>query len=392
MKTPLPEERAISIKDGLPVIPERLLLAHAKGQVLFVVGAGASKPAGLPDFKTLTKDVFEQYDLTIHKEISGKPIDDEQPLPIITNSQQAEINRFNSNEFDVALGMLERRMSINNEPSQIRETVFKLIRSKGPKPAKLHKALMKLSDRGAATSIVTTNYDLLLQAAAKKNKVATYSIGEIPRPSRNESFAGVFHIHGCLNKDPSKFSEIILTDEDFGEFYMRRRTIPDFIYDASRLFHLVFVGYRADDPPMKYLLNAIAADGKRFEDHKERFSFVGLDDKNPALSEEWRKRGITPITYDTTDNHVELLQLLENWAALSVHNGKEKVVESKLKRIVRKKRSEASESDVDLIDHLVRRASSDERIRLARIIAKNSTSMDWADAIVSIMNEPRVER
>ncbi len=111
-----------------------------------------------------------------------------------------------------------------------------------------------------------------------------------------------------------------------------------------------------------------------------------------SLAEEWRKRGITPITYDTTDNHVELLQLLENWAALSVHNGKEKVVESKLKRIVRKKRSEASESDVDLIDNLVRRASSDERIRLARIIAKNSTSMDWADAIVSIMNEPRVER
>ena len=42
--------------------------------------------------------------------------------------------------------------------------------------------------------------------------------------------------------------------------YYRYGYVPDFIYDAARLFHLVLVGYSANDPPMRYLLNAVAAD------------------------------------------------------------------------------------------------------------------------------------
>ena len=38
--------RKISLGDGLAAIPERLLLAHARGEVLFIVGAGVTKTAG----------------------------------------------------------------------------------------------------------------------------------------------------------------------------------------------------------------------------------------------------------------------------------------------------------------------------------------------------------
>ena len=55
-------------------------------------------------------------------------------------------------------------------------------------------------------------------------------------------------------------SDLVLTDQDFGEFYLRRRVVPDFIYDAARLYHLVLVGYSASDAPMRYLLNAEATD------------------------------------------------------------------------------------------------------------------------------------
>ena len=37
-------------------------------------------------------------------------------------------------------------------------------------------------------------------------------------------------------------------------------------------------GYSANDPPMKYLFDAIAADGSRFNDIKERFIFIASDD------------------------------------------------------------------------------------------------------------------
>lgn len=42
-------DRVISLGEGLPAIPERLLIAHARGEVLFIVGAGVSMspPANL---------------------------------------------------------------------------------------------------------------------------------------------------------------------------------------------------------------------------------------------------------------------------------------------------------------------------------------------------------
>jgi len=82
-----------------------------------------------------------------------------------------------------------------------------------------------------------------------------------------------------------------VTDQDFGEFYLRRRVVPDFIYDAARLFNLVLVGYTANDPPMRYLLNAVAADGTRFDDLKERFTFIGdVHPPDPVALEDWKGR------------------------------------------------------------------------------------------------------
>ncbi|MGO8658270.1 hypothetical protein ACC771_22150, partial [Rhizobium ruizarguesonis] len=77
-----------------------------------------------------------------------------------------------------------------------------------------------------------------------------------------------------------------MSDQDFGEFYLWRRVVPDFIYDAARLFHLVLVGYSANDPPMRYLLNAVAADGSRFDDLKERFTFFGTNAPDPVSLED----------------------------------------------------------------------------------------------------------
>jgi hypothetical protein len=389
----------ISLGSGLAAIPERLLLAHARGEVLFIAGAGISQPAGLPDFRGLVLKVYEHIDTAVHAALSSIRLTASNQWSAdrsrLTDQQSAEVERFIKGDYDVVLGMLERRMDGQSHgKSSVRKAVVSELRARGVKPAPIHQALMRLADRGGAVTIVTTNFDLLLEDAVKMSRpaVQTYALGGIPRPGRRDDFTGVLHIHGALDRNPARTSDLILTDQDFGEFYLRRRVVPDFIYDAARLFNLVLVGYSANDPPMRYLFNAVAADGMRFGDLEERFAFVGASEPDPVGLEDWKGRGITPIPYDTANDHLALRDALERWAALSASNRKRSLVDAEVKRIVRKNRGAAGDPDRDLFDHLIRRSDSKERVRLSALASKQKADLGWLDAITEIASEDNRER
>lgn len=388
------EDRVISLGPGLAPIPERLLLAHARGQVLFICGAGVSRPANLPDFRQLVLDVYQVLDTGVHAVLSGIPRSAHnqwQPnCNGLTERQSAEVRRFVVGDYDVVLGMLERRLDNQTRgDSQVRREVAACLRRGPNQPASLHRVLMRLADRGGTTTIATTNFDLLLEAAAKRlrTSVNTYSLGSIPRPGRQPEFAGVLHIHGALDRDIRRFSELVLSDQDFGEFYLRRRVVPDFIYDAARLFNLVLVGYSANDPPMRYLLNAVAADGSRFDDLKERFTFFGAETPDPIALEDWKARGITPICYDAKGAHSALQATLMRWADFSAINGKQGTIDATIRRIVRAPRIATPDEDRDLFDHLIRRSNASERVRLSGLASAANADFGWLDAIVRIGTE-----
>ena len=409
--------RTVPLGPGLPAIPERLLLAHARGEVLFVCGAGVSKSSGLPDFRELVLGVYKTLDSSVYEFLRCRELKPGAPLEFdcsqLNDTQRAEIKQFARRDYDVVLGMLERRLDgRTREDSKVRARVVDLLRSpetgseqptakqtndagvqekhstsSKARPSKVHKALIRLADRGGATTIVTTNFDLLLQEAAKSRKgpVQTYALGDIPRPSRRREFAGVFHIHGALSRKPHRFSDLVLTDQDFGEFYLRRRIVPDFIYDAARLFHLVLVGYSANDPPMRYLLNAVAADETRFDDLKDRFVFFGTDGDDPVALEDWKGRGIVPIPYPAPNHdHCMLSKILSRWAELSANNGKRRVIDKEVRRITKAARATASEADKGLFDHLFRRSDPMERVRLSELVSRAGAEPGWLDAMLTI--------
>ena len=409
--------RFIQLGPELPPIPESLLLAHARGEVLFVCGAGVSKSSGLPDFRELVCDVYRLLDPSVYEVLSRLDADYKEPSDSdfsgLDNKQRAEVRRFCQRDYDVVLGMLERRLDgrtrgdskvrskvvdilrfpngslrlANNEQSPQAEGLDDTTKSSKPRPSGVHKALMRLADRGGATSIVTTNFDLLLQEAARSLKVSmqTYTLGAIPRPSRRREFAGVFHIHGALSSRVKRISDLILTDQDFGEFYLRRRVVPDFIYDAARLFNLVLIGYSANDPPMRYLLNAVAADETRFDDLKDRYVFFGTSNHDPVELEDWKGRGIVPIAYPSPNHdHSILSNTLSRWAALSANNGSRRIIEKEARSIVKKERAKATEAEQGLFDHLYRRGDSSERTRMAQQVSEAGGDASWLDAMMRI--------
>ena len=379
--------RDILLGDGLAAIPESLLLAHARGEVLFVAGAGVSKSAGLPDFRGLVLKVYEELDPGVHSAISGQT--DLDPGNLL-DDQKAEIKRFQKCEYDIVLGMLERRLEGQTQPrSLVRQRVGRIIRQDGLQPAPIHRALMRLSGQGGEVRIITTNFDLLLEDAARRMRspVQTYALGGIPRPrpTGSQEFTGVMHIHGALDRNPRRTSDLILSDQDFGEFYLRRRSVSDLIYDAARLYSLVLVGYSASDPPMRYLLNAVSADRAHFGDLKELFIFVGMDREDPVELGDWRARGIIPVPYDVQDDdHTQLQETLVRWARFSALNGRQSRIDRELKQIVGIRRTEASDAERDFFDHIIRRSRPDERARLARLISRHKADLSWLDAIVEV--------
>ena len=118
--------RDIVLGQGLAPIPERLLLAHARGEILFVAGAGVSRSACLPDFRGLVIKVYKALDSTVYSVIS-----DDGPRSNLNAGQKAEVERFQRGEYDVVLGMLERRLegeASNRNP--VRQEVGAILRSR----------------------------------------------------------------------------------------------------------------------------------------------------------------------------------------------------------------------------------------------------------------------
>ena len=81
--------------DGGPDIPETLLRAHLAGEVVFVVGAGLSQNAQLPDFKTLVERVYRHLNLD---------------FPPSVADYAAEKDACDQLQWDRLLGMVDERV------------------------------------------------------------------------------------------------------------------------------------------------------------------------------------------------------------------------------------------------------------------------------------------
>lgn len=376
----------VYLRAGLPTLPEDLLLARDRGDVLFIIGAGASYPAPskLPDFGGLVADIYDLVDPSMSDAIKtvkmkGGPTWDKAPQ-LLSHQQRTELKFLCQREYDVVLGMLERR--IDGDPSKqstMRRAATDIL-AKTIEPNPIHNALIHLGQRFGQTLLVTTNFDRLLTEAAKRQRCShdSYALGEIPNPSRSTDFNGILHIHGKLPWKREKGSALILTDQDFGDTYLRRHSITSFLYDAARIFHLVLVGYSANDSPVRYLLNAIAADERHFVDLKPRYAFVGCDPSDERTAIEWQTRGITPIVYDRADDHKVLADLLVRWAEIIPDKRNQSSMRAHLKSLAALDPESVDGSAAQsFLRYYVRRSTPTEQTELAKIFSQKGCSPRW---------------
>ena len=118
-----------------------------------------------------------------------------------------------------------------------------------PEPTDLHRDLLRLYLDSGAVRIVTTNFDLLFNAAAQVVFSEAPELFKAPALPLGGSFNGVVHVHGSLYRP----HEMVLTDADFGRAYLTEGWARRFLVELFRSFTVMFVGYSHDDTVMKYL-------------------------------------------------------------------------------------------------------------------------------------------
>lgn len=300
------------LRGGGPDIPDELLSAQESGDVVFLCGAGVSKGAGLPLFEGLVQHVYEALG-----ETWGDP---------------AEDDARDQNQYDRVLRCLERRL-VDPDPNRGQEMRDRMLSSvanrltpTGDPDLSTHLAILGLS-RGpeGRIRVVTTNFDTLFERAwfaEHSQSLASHAGPAMPQP-RAAGFEGALHLHGriadCSIQPSLAQTALVLTSVDFGDAYLRSGWASRYLYDLVRAYTLVLVGYAANDPPLRYILEVLEADRQRFTDLNKVYAFAETDGCNEPVDRElWRAKGIEPILYNSEGNdHSALYDTIAEWHAYS---------------------------------------------------------------------------
>lgn len=275
---------------GGPEIPLEILEAQEDGTLVLFCGAGISMPAGLPSFKGLVDLVYQA---------------------LTTKRNPDEQAEWNAENFDRVLGLLERRFG----PAQVRAEVRKILATPASPQLDTHHAVLDLARDGhGQLRLVTTNFDLLFEVASPTVRATAAPLLPVPKPYK---WNWLVYLHGRLDSNDPEGQHLVLTSGDFGVAYLVERWASRFVGELFNHCTVLFVGYSVNDPVMRYLIDAIAAERASDERIHRAYALAGFQSGNaPHAEAEWDAKGITPILYDESGNHALMHKTLKAWARI----------------------------------------------------------------------------
>lgn len=298
-----------------PEIPNELLQAHEDGRVVFFCGAGISYPAKLPGFEGLVRRIYKE---------------------VGTDFSEIEKRAFDKQQFDATLDLLERRLP--GQRNSVREALALSLKPnlRLKNATRTHEALLCLArTRKGVMRLVTTNFDRIFDAAAKKmgQTYQEFSAPMLPVP-KSSRWDGLVYLHGVMPKklDLTMLNRLVVTSGDFGLAYLTERWAARFVGELFRNYVVCFVGYSINDPVLRYMMDALAADRMLGEVTPTAWAFA---DCNPGQEHEkeieWEAKGVSPILYTVptgTYDHSALHDSLHAWGETYRDGvtGKERIV------------------------------------------------------------------
>ena len=194
---------------------ERRLIQQAERdkRLVFFVGAGASIPSGMPSWKEAIEIIRERMDVA--------PQDDFLKIPQYYYVQYGK-----------------------RDYTRLMREVFK--HKKMLSPNDIHHEIFKFQ----VSTIVTTNYDYLLEEAAK----ATYRVVDVISRDSDLVYgfaeSKIIKMHGDFEHD-----NFVLKEEDYLKYAQNFRLLTAYIKALIAGNTLVFIGYSFNDPDLKQIFS-----------------------------------------------------------------------------------------------------------------------------------------
>lgn len=258
----------MALETNHPEIPEPLIEAVRRREVILFAGGGISQNLGLPDFRTLIEYLAEQLGMSC----DGLSLND---YPVVAEAYVKSSGK---------LGALRSWMDTTWHPSTTEVA-----------HSDVHNLIVDLD----FSTIYTTNYDRWLEKAyearAKSYRKIT-NVGDLTHPL--DGATEIIKFHGDFEDDAS----LVLTEAD----YFRRMSFEtplDIRLRADSLARpLLFVGYSMHDMNTRYLLFRLQELWQSSDCVGRRpVSYVLMTQSQPAQETVLRSRGVEPLVWEDED-------------------------------------------------------------------------------------------
>ena len=280
--------------DG-PSIPDKLLESCDAGNVVFFCGAGVSINYGMPDFFELTEQVIEKC----------APSSDSEIRKAMRTCCGGD-SKFNL-PFDQMFELLHQEYGKEFVNAIVAE-IFRERDRDDQKDSPEHKHIRLISSsRSGLPQIVTTNFDRLFEIGPQDKK---YESPNLPDLDAGQTVEGVTYLHGRLEDSTNKCpcnDRYVLSSSDHGLVYLADGRATNFIVKLFKKHTVVLVGYRAEDPVVKYLLLGLNKAGQL----KNSNLFAFDSGVNAEIEAKWSNLGVSAIAYT---EHCTLWSTMEAWA------------------------------------------------------------------------------
>jgi hypothetical protein len=317
-------------------IIETLRESYKKGQFSLFLGGGISSSAGMPDWKTLLNSLFVAY---LTEEFDGD-------VAINDRDISKMVNRLNSIDEPSALmaarylrkGLSRRDSEAQEFIDAITESLYKLRDTHFDIASKLIRSIASMCIGAEVKSIVTYNFDDLLERELAKKEIHFHSIY-----TDNESYdtdeLPIYHVHGFLPEDREAYdglenTTLVFSEEGFHKIYSDSYHWSNLVQlNSLRENTCLMVGLSMTDPDLRRLLDISSkhiekskhfAFMKRLSvndfcyEHNGKHKSKEVDnlaaakkflDRHHTLNEELMKElGVTVVWYESYDDIPGIIQ------------------------------------------------------------------------------------